>query len=328
MENPPNLSFPEATSVFSDLNHEDVRQELLNAFPFHQPNQITSDSNYQQAESSTSELAVFKPQDYIDGGKIFNGQLKYPFHSSDEIWSNRTDPFYFDGSEANTSFNLQENFIGRPLGSDFLEDPSKTYVENLLELKENHGKRNILDDSYVKSLYMFNTEKGGNYYTEQIRKEHEQLALHTREERNRKRKMLQEADYTRDFPQGIFNHVPRSVARLNLPPSAYNHHKFYRQSVMDRLFQPPPPPPIIIQQMAPVAQPQGPPPAPPGGPSGGPTGGGGGPTGGGPTGGGGGGGPSGGGPAPAPPVPLPQPGGPSGGPTPQPLPRPNPPTGP
>lgn len=235
MENPPNLTFSEVTSVFSDLNHEQQRQELLNAFPYPQFNQITSDSNYAQGRSVTSDAAQFKSEIFQEGARIFNGQLLYPFESTAELWTNKTDPFYFDGSENNSVYHLQENLIGRTLGSDLLEDPNKTYAENLLTLKENHGSQMILNDDYVKNLFMLNTAKGSQYYARSIQREAENLAMHTREERQRKNANIVEPNYTRDYPTGQFEHPTTfPTARLFLPPNDYGVAN-YRQMKMDEI---------------------------------------------------------------------------------------------
>jgi hypothetical protein len=237
MEAPPNLSFSEVTSLFTDLSHEQQRQELLNAFPYHQPNQITSESNYDQARSVTSHEAQFRDSDFEEGARMLNGQLQYPFQSTVELWTNKSDPFYFDGSENNSVFNLQENLIGKVLGADLLEDPNKTYTENILALKENHGKQTILNDDYIKNLFMLNVDKGSKYYSESVRRETENLALHTREERERKNNEVAEIDYGRDYPMGQFNH-PNTIpnARIHLPSASAYLVANYRQRIMDRKF--------------------------------------------------------------------------------------------
>lgn len=237
MENPPNLTFSEVTSVFSGLDHEQQRQELLNAFPYEQSNQITSDSNFSQARSVTSDAAQFKSEIFQEGARIFNGTLLYPFESTAELWTNKTDPFYFDGSENNSVFHLQENLIGRTLGSDLLEDPNKTYAENLLIMKENHGKQMILNDDYVKNLFMLNTSKGSQYYARSIQREAENLAAHTREERQRKNANIVEPNYTRDFPTGQFEHPTTfPTARLFLAPNDFGVAN-YRQRKMDEVYR-------------------------------------------------------------------------------------------
>lgn len=224
METPPNLTFPQVTALFGDSSYEQQRQELLNNFPLNYPNKFENSSDRNQAASSTSEERDFRTEEFVEGARIFNGRLQYPYTSVAELWTTKTDPFYYDGSEANSSFNLQENLIGRPLGSDLLQDPNLTYVENLLQIQQHRGEQSVLNDDYIKELYAFNSAKGNNYYLNQIEKNNEQLATITRDERARKQSensfSISQQNEDQSVPHGVFEHQRRIDRGLMYLPSA------------------------------------------------------------------------------------------------------------
>ena len=237
MEIPPSQTFAEITNIFNDSSYEQQRQELLNTFPSSYLNKFEDSSDRQVAISSTSEPNDFRTSDFIQGSQMLNGQLKYPFRSVAEIWTSKTDPFYFDGSEDNNIFHLQENLIGKPLGADLLQDPNLTFVENLLKLKENQGEQNILDDEYIKNLYTFNVEKGVNYYLNQVQNEHEKLATFVRDERIRKsveRPKRQENEIA--FPHGVFEHPNKfQKGKVYFPSANSFQQSNARQKKFDNL---------------------------------------------------------------------------------------------
>ena len=171
MERPPNMTFAQVSALYGDASLEEQRQELLAMTPVSYINKFEDSSDRSQARSVVSAESMFREDDFITAGQMFNGKIQYPFNSTAELWTGKTDPYYFDGSEYNNVFHLQENLIGRPLGAEFIHDPNYTYMENLLKMKEAKSLKDVNDDNYVKELYMFNTEKGSNYYSSQVERE-------------------------------------------------------------------------------------------------------------------------------------------------------------
>jgi hypothetical protein len=237
MEIPPCQSIAEVSNIFNDFSHEKQRQELLSFTPNSYLNKFEDSSDRNVALSNTSERSDFRIDDFIQGSDILNGKLKYPFQSVADIWTSKTDPFYFDGSEDNNVFHLQENLIGKPLGSDLLQDPNLTFVENLLKLKENQFEENIIDDDYIKNLYTFNVEKGVNYYLNQVQNEHEKLASFVRDEKIRKN-IERPALLTnyQAYPHGDFEHPNKfQVGTVYFPSANPFQQSNARQNKFDRI---------------------------------------------------------------------------------------------
>ena len=163
MEVPPASSFSEVSALFNDTSENQRQQELMGIFPIETPNKHFYSSDLSRAVSHTGFDVELRTNDLHEAHRIFNGPLLYPFQSKAQIFNHKFDPFYYDGSELDPNFNVQENLIGTPLGATTLEDPRMTYVKNMLQMKELHGANHPLDDSYLKELYMVNAEKGSNY---------------------------------------------------------------------------------------------------------------------------------------------------------------------
>lgn len=237
MERPPNMTFAQVSALYGDSSLEEQRQELLAMTPISYINKFENSSDRSQAQMVVSENSAFREDDFVEGGKMFNGRIQYPFTSTAELWTGKTDPYYFDGSEVNNVYHLQENLIGRPLGADFIRDPNYTYIENLIKMKEAKSQRDVIDDDYVKKLYLFNSEKGTNYYTTAVEKEFENLASQTREGRSRKQRTVYVESIENDITsQGQFEHPGQIESKQDYFPSqnAYQQSNS-RQSRFDRV---------------------------------------------------------------------------------------------
>lgn len=237
MERPPNLTFPQVSALFGDSSYEEQRKELLDMVPDCYFNKLQESTDRAQSASVVNEESQFRREDFIEGGKMFNGQIRYPYQSVAELWTGKTDPYYFDGSENNNIFHLQENMIGRPLGADFIRDPNFTYTENLMKMREARGQLEVADDNYIRELYSFNTQKGSNYYETQVQKEVENLARETRISRGQKQRSIYVERIDNDISaQGQFEHPGGIESKEDYIPSmnAYQQANF-RQSRFDRI---------------------------------------------------------------------------------------------
>lgn len=202
MEVPPASSFSEVSALFNDTSESQRQQELMGIFPIETPNKHFYSSDLSRAVSHTGFDVELRTNDLHEAHRIFNGPLLYPFQSKAQIFNHKFDPFYYDGSELDPNFNVQENLIGTPLGATTLEDPRMTYVKNMLQMKELHGANHPLDDSYLKELYMVNAEKGSNYYQNQLDKLDASMSHYSRLGRYSKQKPLHDIQFTQNLATG------------------------------------------------------------------------------------------------------------------------------
>lgn len=170
MEIPPVSSFADASALFGDTSDSQRRKEILGIWPSELPNKHLNSLDLAVSTSVSNEAKDFKHGDYQEGFRMYNGPLLYPYQDKAQIFHHKFDPFYWDGSELDGDYNVQENLIGTPLGASVLEDPRMTYVENILKLKEMGAVNDPLDNSYIQNLYMINADKGSNYYQNQLQK--------------------------------------------------------------------------------------------------------------------------------------------------------------
>lgn len=170
MEIPPTSSFADVSALFGDTTESDRRKQILGIWPSELPNKHLNSLDLAVGTSVSNESKDFKYGDYQEGFRIYNGPLLYPYQDKAQIFHHKFDPFYWDGSELDGDYNVQENLIGTPLGASVLEDPRMTYVENILKLKEMGAVNDPLDNSYIQNLYMINADKGSNYYQNQLQK--------------------------------------------------------------------------------------------------------------------------------------------------------------
>lgn len=213
MEIAPPSSFSQVSALFNDTSEQQRIRELAGLYPIETPNIHYHSSDFQQASSHTGLDVEFRTADTHEGHRLLNGPLLYPFQSTAQIFNHKFDPFYYDGSELDTSFNVQENLIGTPLGATNLEDPRMSYVKNMLQMKELHGANHPLDDTYLKELFMVNTEKGSNYYQAQLDKLDASMSNYSRMGRYSKQKPLHDIQFSQNIATGAPIHE-KHTARI------------------------------------------------------------------------------------------------------------------
>lgn len=219
MEIPPPSSFSQISALFNDYTEASRNQAVLGITPFESPNTHIYSSNVERAASHTGLDVEFRTKDLHEGHRILNGPLLYPFQAKAQIFNHKFDPFYYDGSELDENYNVQENLIGTPLGASTLEDPRLTYVKNMLQLKEMHGANHPLDDTYIKELYMVNAEKGSNYYQAQLNKLDASMSNYTRTNRYANHKPLQDIQFTYNVATGNPIHEKHTAKKAFQSPS-------------------------------------------------------------------------------------------------------------
>lgn len=202
MEVAPPSSFSQVSALFNDTTEHQRQQQLLGIFPVETPNVHFHSSDFQQAASHTGLDVEFRTADNKEGHRLLNGPLLYPFQNKAQIFNHKFDPFYYDGSELDPNFNVEENLIGTPLGASTLEDPRMSYVKNMLQMKELHGANHPLDDSYLKQLFMVNAEKGSNYYQTQLDKLDAAMSNYSRMGRYSKHKPLHDIQFSQNIATG------------------------------------------------------------------------------------------------------------------------------
>lgn len=200
MEIPPESSYAQCSALFTGYSSGDVNKKILSLTPDPGFNFLNESTNRQVAYTSTGSISDFRVDDFKEASKIFNGIQKYPYSNSAQIFNYKFDPYYFDGSENEPNFNVQENLIGTPLGTSLLEDPRLTYTKNLLMLKEYQGQEQQLNDAYIKELYMVNTEKGSTYYQNMLERQQNALDAWSRRGRSKKQP-LDSIVFTYNQPQ-------------------------------------------------------------------------------------------------------------------------------
>ena len=254
MEIPQSSSIAQATAYFTGFSEEEQRRQILNLLPDPGPNVLLESTDRSQAISFTGESTDFRIADRVEGHRILQGALQYPFHQTAEIFNHKFDPLYYDGSESQENFNVQENLIGRPLGADVLQDHRLAYVDNLLKLKEYQGANSALDDDYIKQLYLANTEKGANYYFNQLQDLRESMGMYARSNADRNSLPLHDIHFLSKIQRGVGSHPkslkPRPVYRPSTSMNVQSNHRQDQMRGIERRFQPPrvdvmPPPPDV-----------------------------------------------------------------------------------
>lgn len=205
MEIPPASSYAQASALFTGNSIEETKEEALRIYPYSVPNVWIESSNRQVATSVTSDESAFRAPDFVEGHRLIQGHLLYPFASNADFEHSRFDVSYFDGS-VREDFNIQENLIGTPLGASTLMDPRMAYLDNILKLKEHHAGQNVMNDDYLKQLFMTNTEKGANYYLNQLHDMQPSLDNFSRKGRDLKNTPIEDIHFTSHNTQGITDH--------------------------------------------------------------------------------------------------------------------------
>lgn len=180
MQVPPVSSIAQIPLQFPDATLKEQVSAANSIFSPTAPNFSQYSSQRQEAASVTSLDREFKIPEIAEGHRILQGYLLYPFHNKAELEYSKVDPFFYNGSNGDPNENVISNLIGTPLGADALEDPRLTFVKSVLALKEHIGHNSLHYDEYLKQLYLFNTDKGQNYYTNQLEQLDTDLANYSR----------------------------------------------------------------------------------------------------------------------------------------------------
>lgn len=235
MEIPPDSSIAQSTSLFSGRSKESVLSGIATQYPVSENNSLLDSSNRLVATSATNELTDFKFDDFREAHRMMNGPSKYPFQSIAQISNYKFDPYYFDGSENQPNFNVQENLIGTPLGTSLLEDPRLSYVKNLLTLKEYQGQADQLNDAYIKELYMVNSEKGSNYYMNMLEKQDEALGNWSRVGREAKNLQIDPISFSYGLPTGETQR-PKNPSKIRVAQTMYSATPSVQRNIRQEIF--------------------------------------------------------------------------------------------
>lgn len=236
MEIPPVSDFAQASAFFGDKHESSRLKEILGIWPNELPNKHLNSLDQHSAASVSNLDKEFKTDDYHEAYRIYNGPLNYPFQDTAQIFHHKFDPFYWDGSELDGDYNVQENLIGTPLGASTLEDPRMTYVSNMLQLKEMHTANDPLDNAYLQNLYMINSDKGANYYQNQLQKLNFAMAQHSRVSKEARHVPLHSIQFTKNMATGNPIHEKHTAKRkIDMPSEAGLQHSSRRQRRMNVL---------------------------------------------------------------------------------------------
>jgi hypothetical protein len=235
MEIPPDSSIAQSTSLFSGRSKESILSGIATQYPVSQNNSLIDSSNRLVATSATNQLTDFKFDEFREAYRMMNGPAKYPFQSIAQISNYKFDPYYFDGSENQPNFNVQENLIGTPLGTSLLEDPRLSYVKNLLTLKEYQGQVDQLNDSYIKELYMVNSEKGSNYYINMLEKQDEALGNWSRLGREAKDLQIDPITFSYNLPTGETQR-PQNPSKKRVAQTMYSATPSVQRNIRQEIF--------------------------------------------------------------------------------------------
>lgn len=239
MEIPPSSSIAQISAYFTGYTDDEKLQQFLDLQPGTTPFKPTNSLDRLVATTNSGNEADFKMSDFSYAWQMYNGQLMYPFSDVAQIEHHQFDPSYFDGSEERqTSFNVQENLIGIPLDSPQLVDPRVSYIDSLMKLREYHAGNLPLDSSYLNTLFMTNTEKGANYYANQMNDLNEAMGLHTRTGFAMKNAIdIPESHYTSKLGQGVPSHDTNPTVSRFMENSSKTLHvqSNYRQDRMQNV---------------------------------------------------------------------------------------------
>jgi hypothetical protein len=238
MEIPLASDFAQASALFTDSNENERRREILGLWPNELPNKHLESLDLVTAVSVSNLDKEFRTNDYKEAYRLYNGALQYPFQNKAQIFHHKFDPFYWDGSELDGDYNVQENLIGTPLGASTLEDPRMTYVANILQMKELHGANDPLDNAYLQNLYMLNTDKGSNYYQNQLQKLNFAMNQHTRVSKAARHVPLHSIQFSKNLATGNPVHIKHTAKRkISMPSAAGLQQTSRKQSRMTALDQ-------------------------------------------------------------------------------------------
>lgn len=236
MEIPLASDFAQASALFNDTSETERRNEILGLWPNELPNKHIESLDLVAAASVSNLDKEFRTKDYEEAYRLYTGVLQYPFQNKAQIFHHKFDPYYWDGSELDGDYNVQENLIGTPLGASTLEDPRMTYVANILQMKELHGANDPLDNAYLQNLYMLNTDKGSNYYQNQLQKLNFAMNQHSRLSKAGRHVPLHSIQFSKNLATGNPTHVKHTAKRkISMPSAAGLHQQSRKQTRMAQL---------------------------------------------------------------------------------------------
>lgn len=182
MEIPPSSSVAQISAYFTGFSEDEKQKQFLDIHPFTVPFKPTNSLDIIPAASSSGLPSEYKTEDFKYAWQMYLGQLMYPFDNVAQVTHHQFDPLYFDGSEERAAaFNVQENLISLPLDSPQLVDPRVSYIDSLMKMREYTAGNIPLDSSYLNTLFMSTTEKGANYYLNQLKDLDEALGKSARQ---------------------------------------------------------------------------------------------------------------------------------------------------
>lgn len=232
MEVPPFSSIAQINAPYSNLSVNEKRNYAKGITSLTSPNVFENSTARAIASSHTGNDIDFKLVDLARGFEMLEGQVMYPFRSKLDLEYSKVDPFFWNGSRGDPNINVNANLIGTPLGVSTLEDPRLTFVKNVLKLREFQGEENTSYDNYLKELLMTNTEKGSNYYYNQLEMLNQGLADYSRKKRSK----------NSDIPDIVFS-KSNLKGELRRPPKGEVPLSSYTQERKKRI-------PIILESQS------------------------------------------------------------------------------
>ena len=232
MEIPPPSSTAQIGAYFTGYSDEEKQKMFFSLFPTTAPFKPIESLDIIPASSSSGETTDFKENDFKYAWQMYTGQLMYPFDNIAQVTHHQYDPSYFDGSEERSdSFNVQENLIGFPLDSPQLVDPRVAYIDSLMKMKEYTAGNIPLDSSYLNTLFMSTTEKGANYYANQLNDLNEAMGQYAREGYAIKNSVnIPEDYYRRHVGRGVPSHDIKTktshfMEQYSITPAVQSNHR-------------------------------------------------------------------------------------------------------
>jgi hypothetical protein len=232
MEIPPPSSAAQISAYFTGYSDEEKQKMFFSLSPMTAPFKPIESLDIVPASTSSGESTDFKEKDFKYAWQMYTGQLMYPFDNIAQVTHHQYDPSYFDGSEErNDSFNVQENLIGFPLDSPQLVDPRVAYIDSLMKMKEYTAGNIPLDSSYLNTLFMSTTEKGANYYANQLNDLNEAMGQYARKGYAIKNSVnIPEDYYRRHVGRGVPSHEIKTktshfMEQYSVTPTVQSNHR-------------------------------------------------------------------------------------------------------
>lgn len=221
METPPPSSVAEVNVPYSNKTHSQKLIAIKGIYSPTVPNLFQYSKSREVAGSNTGSEIDFKIAQTMNGHRILQGQTMYPFRNKLDLEYSKVDPFFHNGTFGDPNINVNANLIGTPLGVSTLEDPRLTYTKSILQLKEHIGNETKSYDDYLKQLFMLNTEKGLNYYYNQLQLLDQDLSDYSRTRRNLNPDSVLAINFSKSLPIGELRRPPKG----SVPLSSYKNEK-------------------------------------------------------------------------------------------------------